>query len=59
MIKLISTVIFLLIVGIVFSQEILEKDKIAKLRIELLDNIQSVKQVSETNQKEIQKKTKT
>lgn len=55
MIKLISTVIFLLIVGIVFSQEIPEKDKIAKLRIELLDSIQSVKQVSETNQKEIQK----
>ncbi|MEN9304401.1 MAG: hypothetical protein RL264_2830 [Bacteroidota bacterium] len=55
MIKLISTVIFLLIVGIAFSQKIPEKDKITNLRIELLDSIQSLKQVSVTYQKEIQK----
>jgi hypothetical protein len=55
MIKLISTVIFLLIVGIAFSQEISEKDKITKLRIELLDSVQSVKQVSINNRNEIQK----
>lgn len=53
--KLISTVIFLLIVGIAFSQEIAEKDKISKLRIELLDSIQSVKQVRVADQSEIQK----
>ena len=55
MIKLLYTIIFLLIVGIAFSQEIAEKDKISKLRIELLDSVQSVKQVSVAYQKEIQK----
>lgn len=55
MIKLLSTIIFLLIVGIAFSQDIAEKDIISKLRIELLDSVQSVKQVSVAYQKEIQK----
>lgn len=56
MIKLLSTSIFLLIVGITFSQDIAEKDKISKLRIELLDSIQSVNEVSITHNKEIQKR---
>jgi hypothetical protein len=55
MIRLIYTVIFLLIVGIAFSQKTPDKDKTAKLGIELLDSIKSVKQVDVTNQKEIQK----
>ena len=55
MIKLLYTIIFLLIIEIAFSQEIAEKDKISKLRIEHLDSVQSVKQLSISYQKEIYK----
>jgi hypothetical protein len=54
MIKLMSTGILLLSIVIAFSQEIPAKDKISNLRIELLDSLQSVKQVSLSNLQEIQ-----
>lgn len=54
MIKLISTVIFLLNIVIAFVQEIPVKNKISNLRIELLDSLQSVKHSSLSNRKEIQ-----
>lgn len=54
MIKLISTIILLLNIVIASSQEFPVKDKISNLRIEFLDSLQSVKQVSLSDRNEIQ-----